>query len=136
MRAKSNAPRTFSRFEAADARLDVTRIVAHRLFREDPHRAAFGVLTEQRSLRAAQNLDIADVGEVEQRAKHRTEVDVVYIEADTRLERVFEVVLADAAIDTNVDLPKPEPACSRFTFGAACATSVTFEVPAGFHLLG
>src|SRR5271170_4702807 len=54
---------------AAIAHLEIARIVALRLGREDAHGATLAVLAEQRALRSAEDFDAIDVAQVEHGAK-------------------------------------------------------------------
>ena len=83
--------------ETPAAGFEIAAAVARGFLRKDAHRAAFGVLTEQRTLWTAENLDAVDVCKVEYGTKHGAEIDIVNVETDTGLERVFEIVLTDAA---------------------------------------
>src|SRR5690606_6368797 len=76
---------------------DGRAVVAARTLRVELDRAADRVAPGERALRTAQDLDAVEVEQVEHRAGQRRVIDVVDVEADARLERGVEVVLADAA---------------------------------------
>jgi hypothetical protein len=76
---------------------DVAGVVALRLARVQLDRAADGVASGQRALRATQDLDTLEVEQVEHRAGQRGVVHVVHIDADAGLQRGVEIALADAA---------------------------------------
>ncbi len=79
------------------AGFEIAAAVTRGFLRENAYRAAFGVLAEQRTLWTAENLDAVDVRKIEYGTEDGPEIDIVNIEADTRLERVFEIVLTDTA---------------------------------------
>src|SRR5690606_34461516 len=63
----------------------------------DQDRAADRVAAEQRALRAAQDLDAADVAEFDRAADRATDVNLVDVDADARIDRSGRVQLAYAA---------------------------------------
>src|SRR3546814_8225078 len=64
---------------------------------DDADRATDGGASEQRTLRALQDLDAFHVGKIYIRPGGTREVDTIDIGADARVEVECEVVLADAA---------------------------------------
>src|SRR3546814_6082366 len=64
---------------------------------DDADRATDGVASEQRTLRALQDLDAFHVEKIDIRPGGTREVDTIDIGADARVEVECEVVLADAA---------------------------------------
>jgi hypothetical protein len=82
---------------AAIGRRDIARAVAGRLLGIELDRAADRVAAGQRTLRPTQHLDPIEIEQVEDRSGQRGIIDIVDIEADARLQRRIEVILADAA---------------------------------------
>ncbi len=82
---------------AAEFHLDVARVVALGLARDEPDRAADRVLAEQRALRTAQDLDALEVEQIQDRALRTAVIDVVDVDRHARLERQRVVAEADAA---------------------------------------
>ena len=82
---------------AAIGQLDEAVVVAIGPARVEPDGAADRILAGERALRPAQDLDPVEVDQLDHRAVHRREIDVVDIDADAGLEREGGVALADAA---------------------------------------
>src|SRR3546814_3393961 len=72
-------------------------LIVCRFAGDDADRATDGVASEQRTLRALQDLDAFHVEKIDIRPGGTREVDTIDIGADARVEVECEVVLADAA---------------------------------------